>query len=207
MRSVYEALACESESHAVRRLLVFLLSLVGIVGCVVAVWLWLLFREGARHRPSAMEALAARQLRRLAIPQSTRDMKNPVTATAEVLAEGRDHFADHCAVCHANDGSGEIELGRSLFPPAPDMRQEATQSLTDGELWFMIHNGIPLSGMPAWGGDDPNAVESWELVHFIRHLPMLTDREIAEMERRNPKGAHAREEEEEARRFLEGAHQ
>src|SRR5690242_12877483 len=113
-----------------RRLFGFLLSLLGIGAVVAAAWLFLLFRAGARHTPSAIEATAARTIRRLAIPASVRDAKNPVESTASVIAEGREHFADHCAVCHANDGSGNVDLGKSLYPPAPDMRKPATQSLT-----------------------------------------------------------------------------
>ncbi len=182
----------------------FLLAVVGFAACAIAVWLFLLFRGGARHEPAAIEASAARALRRLAIPGASRQAKNPVAASEEVLAEGREHFADHCAVCHANDGSGDTEMGRNLYPPAPDMRQDTTQSMSDGELWFIIHNGVPLSGMPAWGEDDHDDVDSWELVHFIRHLPQVGEDEIAEMEKMNPRSPHEDEEEEESRKFLGG---
>jgi mono/diheme cytochrome c family protein len=152
-----------------------------------------------------LETAAARAFRRHAIPPAARDAKNPVEPSAAVLAEGRGHFADHCAICHANDGSGNTDLGRSLYPPAPDMREAPTQSLSDGELWFVIHYGIPLTGMPAWGGNDLDDRDSWELVHFIRHLPKLTDEEITDMEKLNPKSAKDEEEDEEARTFLNGA--
>ena len=103
-----------------------------------------------------------------------------------VLAAGLAHFADHCATCHANDGSGQTAIGRKLYPRAPDMRGPATQRLTDGELFYIIENGVRLTGMPAWGG--PGTAEgSWHLVHFIRHLPKLTAEEKAQMEALNPK--------------------
>jgi mono/diheme cytochrome c family protein len=187
------------------RLIVMVLSVCGILACASAVWLWMLMREGARHRPSTVEAQVARALRRLAIPREAREAANPVAASDEVLREGRAHFADHCATCHANDGSGDVPLGRGLYPPAPDMRKSPTQSLTDGEIFFIIHNGIPLTGMPAWGeGDSSEDRDSWELVHFIRHLPKISDQEIAEMERKNPKSAEDREEDDETKSFLEG---
>jgi hypothetical protein len=66
------------------------------------------------------------------------------------------------------------------------MRRPPTQELTDGELFHIIENGVRLTGMPAWGG--PGTAEgSWHLVHFIRHLPRLTDDERAQMEKLNPK--------------------
>jgi mono/diheme cytochrome c family protein len=158
-----------------------------------------------RTEPSRVEALVATTLRRFATPSSVRSMPNPVDATEEVRAEGLEHFADHCAVCHANNGSGDTEIGRGLYPPAPDMRAAATQELTDGELFSIIENGIRLTGMPAWGTGTPEGERaSWALVHFIRRLPKLTDDEIAHMESLNPRPAAQWREEEEARRFLAG---
>ncbi|HLV85867.1 MAG TPA: cytochrome c [Candidatus Sulfotelmatobacter sp.] len=117
-----------------------------------------------------------------------------------------DHWADHCATCHANNGSGDTEMGRNFYPPAPDMRNAETQSLSDGELYYIIRNGVPLTGMPAWG--DPNLGNSdsqtWALVSFIRHLPALTQGEVAAMQKLNPKSATEREEEQEEEEFLNG---
>src|SRR5688572_8792799 len=76
----------------------------------------------ARATPGGLETSLARSVRRLAIPRAVRDLTNPVPPTVEHLADGLAHFADHCALCHANDGSGDTELGRNLFPRAPDMR-------------------------------------------------------------------------------------
>jgi mono/diheme cytochrome c family protein len=122
-----------------------------------------------------------------------------------VLAEARAHFADHCAICHANDGSGNTAIGANQYPPAPDMRQGWVQSLTDGELFYIIHNGIRFTGMPAWGGEDPAEDEdSWKLVHFIRRLPQISAQELDEMKKMNPKSQHEMEEEEEMERFLRG---
>jgi mono/diheme cytochrome c family protein len=132
-------------------------------------------------------------------------MTNPVKRTEAVLEEGLEHFSDHCAVCHANNGSGNTEVGRGLYPPPPDMRAAATQELSDGELFSIIENGIRLTGMPAWGtGTADGEQASWALVHFIRRLPELTDEEISRMESLNPKSADEWREQEEARRFLAG---
>lgn len=104
-----------------------------------------------RVAPSPVETYIARAMRGLATPSAARNRPNPIEATPEVMEEALAHFADHCASCHANDGSGATELGRNLYPPAPDMRADATQSLTDGELFSLIENGVRLTGMPAWG--------------------------------------------------------
>src|SRR5664280_797292 len=84
---------------------------------------WLALRRGfsARETPSAPEILMARQMRSMGIPSGAKTVRNPVPVAAEVLGRARAHFADHCATCHANDGSGETSIGRNLYPKAPDM--------------------------------------------------------------------------------------
>ncbi|MGD9713838.1 MAG: cytochrome c [Thermomicrobiales bacterium] len=88
-------------------------------------------------------------------PKDAREKRNPIISVDnELLAEAREHFADHCAICHANAGSGNTLIGRNLYPKAPDLRKSDMQSLTDGEIFYIIHNGIRFTGMPAWGGED-----------------------------------------------------
>ena len=144
-------------------------------------------------------------MRRWATPQSIRTRSNPVQPTEPVLDQALEHFADHCAACHGNDGSGETEMGRGFYPKAPDMRAAQTQLLTDGELFSIIENGIRLTGMPAWGTGTPEGErDSWGLVHFIRRLPNLTPEDVEQMEALNPKTPAQFKEEEEIRRFLAG---
>src|SRR5260221_9437480 len=137
----------------------------------------------ARPTPGAMETTVARRLRRLAAPSDLRGRTNPEPATPEVLAGVRAHFAKRCAICHANDGSGDTDIGRGLYPKAPDMRAAATQELSDGELFYIIEHGVRFTGMSAWGDGSAKGEQiGWQLVHFIRHVPKLTTEEIAEME-------------------------
>jgi mono/diheme cytochrome c family protein len=154
----------------------------------------------AQQEPGRLESSLAPRLRSMAIPSSAKTMTNPVPTSAAAVKEGMDHFADHCAVCHSNDGSGDTEMGRHLYPRVPDMRKPATQDLTDGELFYIIENGVRLTGMPAWGGEHGGGESSWKLVDFIRHLPKLTPDELKEMKQLNPKGP----DEADADAFLKG---
>jgi len=173
---------------------------------LIIICAWLVhYGLSARTRPTMMEAVIARSVRRLATPARMRGARNPVPLTAGALAEGRAHWADHCATCHANDGSGNTEIGRNLYPKAPDMRRPRTQELTDGELFSIIKNGVRLTGMPAWG--DPaghDDAENWKLVHFIRHLSKLTPEETAEMEKLNPKSPEEWQQMQQEEAFLAG---
>src|SRR5258705_12466580 len=134
----------------------------------------------AREQATALETWFARIARSAAIPAGARTTVNPVPNTPQTLADARAHWADHCAVCHANDGSGDTIMGRRTYPPAPDMRLPATQRLSDGELFYIIENGVRLTAMPAWGpGTEHDQQEAWKLVHFIRHPPQPTPGEKA----------------------------
>ena len=160
----------------------------------------------ARDEPSSVEAFVARRLRVFAIPAKARDLKNPIPPGPDVLSRSKAHFADHCAICHGNDGRGDTLIGRGLYPKPPDMTQSDTQQLTDGQIYYIIENGIRFTGMPAFGeeaGND-NDLESWDLVHFIRHLPQMTSDEVQEMKEMNPKSPSEQSKEEEIRKFLQG---
>ena len=142
----------------------------------------------AKEQPGAIEEFVARRARNMAIARRAKSLTNPVEYSGEVIAEGRAHFADHCATCHANNGSGDTEMGRGMWSKVPDMRLAQTQKLSDGELFWIIENGIRFTGMPAWSSGTPEGeTASWHLVHFIRRLPRMTPEEIEEMETLNPK--------------------
>lgn len=186
-------------------ILVIVLGL-GVVG--TCGWLgYQLFTTGfsAKTEPHAIEVFMARQIRHLAIPIEQRNTPNPIPLNPDLIKEGLAHFADHCAVCHANDGSGQTPIGKNVYPKAPDLRLADTQSMSDGELFWVIHNGIRFTAMPAWGEGDPSKdMDSWKLVHFIRHLPLLTQEELDQMKGLNPKTKKELEEETAFDQFLQG---
>ena len=176
---------------------------VAVVGVVLLVAM-VRHRFSARDEPSAIEARLATAMRGWSSSAHTRALVNIVADTPETIAMGRAHWADHCFTCHANDGSGDTEIGRHLYPRAPDMRLAGTQKRSDGELYSIIQNGIRLTGMPAWGDEGDHDEGSWALVRFIRHLPRLTPHELEEMKSLNPKSPDELEEEQQEKQFLQG---
>jgi mono/diheme cytochrome c family protein len=180
-------------------------SLVLITGTVVAGVYLRTTGLNARGTPGAMETRIARGARRFAIPRTAREQRNPVPESAAAIADGMAHFADHCASCHGNDGGGQTQMGRGLYPKAPDMRLKETQQLSDGELFYIIDNGVRLTGMPAFGtGTEAGAEATWRLVHFVRRLPGLTADELQRMETMNPRSPEEIRQELEEQRFLQG---
>ena len=163
-----------------RTLLLVLLALAILSG----IYLSMVVRHGfsAADQPSAVERAIARTVRDLGIPASARDEKNPLTATPYALQEGRDHFEDRCAICHGKDGDGRTGIGPNFYPKAPELRFPATQKLTDGEIHYIVSNGVRLTGMPALGNPHMSQDNdtAWKLVLFIRSISLATRTEKTE---------------------------
>jgi mono/diheme cytochrome c family protein len=173
--------------RAVVKAFVLLLGLAIVIGGI-GLWYFLSSGVSAKEQPGRIEEFVAGRARNMAIARRAKSLTNPVECSGEIIAEGRAHFEDHCATCHANDGSGDTPIGRGMWPKPPDMRRDRTQNLSDGELFWIIENGIRFTGMPAWStGTKEGETASWHLVHFIRRLPRLTPEELDEMESLNPK--------------------
>jgi predicted CXXCH cytochrome family protein len=136
----------------------------------------------ATDQPSAVETVLARTVRNMGIPRNARREANPWKVTPALLDEARENFTNHCAGCHGKDGDGRSGMGQNLYPRAPDLRQAETQNLTDGEIHYIIQNGVRLSGMPALGnphsGQDSDS--AWKLVLFVRSIGLATPHEKAE---------------------------
>ncbi len=121
----------------------------------------------------------ARAVRNISIPSHARNEKNPLAADPGVLAEAKERFGERCANCHGKDGNGESNIGQDLYPKAPNLRLPTTQNLTDGEIHYIIKNGVRLTGMPAWGNPhvEQDDTEAWKLVLFVRSIAALTPQE------------------------------
>ena len=150
------------------------------IAIAMAIGVALVIHRGFRatSKPFPGEAALARMVRDIAIPREDRRQKNPVELTWQNLNAGREDFLAKCSGCHGRDGSGVAPTGQSLYPRVPDLRSPRTQNLTDGEVHYIIENGVAFTGMPAWGNlhqtrDD----DSWKLVLYIRSLRPLTNQE------------------------------
>ena len=159
--------------------MVLLLAGVVAVGAVVygVRLIWRGFSTA--DEPSSLEKAVARATRNLAIPRNARLEKKPWSATPELLQEAHESFLARCASCHGPDGSGQTTVGRNLYPKAPDLRLARTQDLTDGEIRYIIRNGVRLTGMPGWATPhDEQSDDSWKMVLFIRNLRQLNGLEL-----------------------------
>ncbi len=106
--------------------------------------------------------------------------KNPVSQTPDVLREGMEHFKSSCVFCHGAPKVARADWGTAMLPEGPELASKGTQASTDGELFYIIKEGVRMTGMPAFG-EEHSDEDIWKIVSFIRHLPELTAGEQAEL--------------------------
>jgi len=127
-------------------------------------------RLDAIQEPGHLETFLATQAKRFLIRRSSRDGIPPAPANFQASAEAGDKlYSTECAMCHGSDGRTATDTGRWMYPRASDLTSPPVQRYSDRELFWIVKNGIRLSGMPAFG-----KVESeehiWNLVHYVRTL-------------------------------------
>ncbi len=159
------------------RLLVGILAGIGVLSVAVVIWL-VSGGMSARRTPGAAEAWVAVQMRSVAIPAAERKMTDPAPTGPLALKVGLERFAERCATCHGADGAGQADIARGLYPRPPDLRGERTQSLSDGEIFHIINDGVRFTGMPALNYEPKDV---WALVRFVRRLPQLSKQEMDRM--------------------------
>jgi predicted CXXCH cytochrome family protein len=128
--------------------------------------------SSARADAPALQVNVAQRLLHYTVPSRLRTTKNPLDATAgsaEVEA-GHSLYTQKCEICHAYDGGGKSEIGGGQYPRPPDLRSSPVQSMSDGELFYHLKNGIRHTGMPAWTLPDR---QLWQVTAYLRHLPQI----------------------------------
>src|SRR3984885_6859251 len=141
--------------------------MLGVVSAMLGAWL-----QGCTggKQPSQEETSVANAAKDVTIPLEAGKMKNPLPATDEVVSQGREVFLGSCAQCHGADARGDTDIGRNMYPPAMDLSSSHVQHWSDAELFWIIQNGVRLTGMPSWKSSISDN-DTWKLARFIHSLP------------------------------------
>jgi mono/diheme cytochrome c family protein len=160
-----------------------------LVGAVIAVLILILrllpsINWPASRKPGQVESKLADYVMSNWIRRHGAKETNPIRPTPENLKAGQTNFEEHCATCHGLDGSGENRFEADFFPPVAKLTDDDAQNWSDGELYFIIANGIPMSGMPGFG-EHHDSKEIWGMILWVRHLAQLSPPEKADLESRS----------------------
>lgn len=151
------------------------------------------FNTSAEKPPGRMEKKIATFALNKSVERRAPNRKNPLPATPENLRGGLAHFRENCVICHGAPGVDPGEIGQGLNPGAPDLTLPRVQARTDGQLYWLVDEGIKMTGMPAFGPThDEN--EIWQIVAFLRHLPEITPEETAQLKGEKGEAEHHHEE-------------
>jgi mono/diheme cytochrome c family protein len=133
------------------------------------------YNVSAVKGPSKLEKSVALFATQKSIEKRAPSRKNPFSGP-EALRSGLAHFKENCVTCHGAPGVTESEIGMGLNPPAPDLTLPLVQNMTDGQIYWVVANGIRMTGMPAFSLTHSEE-EIWKMVAFVRHLPEITTEE------------------------------
>jgi len=151
----------------VRTPLAFLL---GTLSALLLMLLGMVLR-GAQARPAAKWEAWMTGVAKHRILVRGKAAANPLTATTKNIGDGREIVSHYCFACHGFDGQGTgVPFFETMSPPIPSLASPNVQAYSDGQIYWIIENGIWPSGMPASRGI-LNENEMWSLVLYIRHLP------------------------------------
>ena len=170
------------------RKLIYAWAAIALLGSVaIAVTGLVLWSKGfgSRPHPSDLESNIAMKAYDSSVPNRYEAMKNPLEAKAVNLIEAGGHYEEHCAVCHADNGGGDTKFHGIMYTRPTDLRSDETQGMSDGELYWVIRNGVRWSGMPAFGKPGNDDGHIWKVVAYVRHLPKLTPQEQQEVMHQN----------------------
>jgi mono/diheme cytochrome c family protein len=148
---------------------ILLAALAFVLGLVIAPLLILLHGIKATQ-PGNFETSILRRAKHNVFV-GDKNVKNPLATTPDSLADGKEAFSHYCVACHGLDGQNTgVPFADRMSPPVPSLSSAEIQSYTDGQLKWVIDNGIWPSGMPGSKGTLSDE-EIWSIVIYLRHLP------------------------------------
>ena len=148
-------------------LIIFLSSALAVAGVLLAISP---FSLSAIPEPGKTETRLAAVARRFYVLAGSRDpIPNAPVDSEASIEQGDKLYGTECADCQGLDGHTPTDAGRWMYPRAADLTSSDAQKYSDGELFWIIKNGIRLSGMPAFGNVETNE-HIWDLVHYVRTL-------------------------------------
>ena len=149
-------------------------------GLALALFLSFLVMRGfsADGQPSNAERTLANFAKDVVVPLEAKSRKNPYASEAAALQEGLQIYQQACSVCHGNDGRSDIAFGRAMYPPAMDLTSPHVRSWSGAELFWIVQNGVRLTGMPAWRSmlDEPS---TWKVIVAMRQLQQAGPKAIS----------------------------
>jgi len=171
---------------------IIMLIVAEVIGGLIVTFLVLSSMNwSATNKPGTLEARIANYTISRWVRRNANNQSNPFPETSENLKTAKAEFGEHCAICHGLDGSGVNKIEADFYPPAPKLTGEI-QSWSDGQIYYVIANGIGWSAMPGFSKNHESQ-DIWDMVLWIRHLAKITPEEKAQLENEMRAGSEQHE--------------
>jgi len=163
-----------------------------ILGLIVTLLVLPSMNWSATNKPGALETTIANYTISRWVRRGANNQSNPLLPeTSDNLKTAKAEFSEHCATCHGLDGSGVNRIEADFYPPVPKLTGQI-QSWSDGQIYYVIANGIGWSAMPGFSRNHESE-DIWDTVLWIRHLAKLTPDEKAQLENEMKAGSEQHE--------------
>jgi mono/diheme cytochrome c family protein len=153
-----------------------LLAILGAIGAG-AFFLGGFFSVAANYPDPDLVAKVLVQVRTASIARhATVKPPAPLDDPALVQAGARAYSERGCTNCHGGPGVGWAKFSEGLNPGPPDLK-DVVNDLLPQEIFWVIRNGIRMTGMPSFAASDPPVPdqEIWSMVAFLKKLPGVSD--------------------------------
>jgi mono/diheme cytochrome c family protein len=148
-----------------------LIMVMSIAGGIMFSYSGLIDVSANSQEPAVIQWLLA-NTRKNSILSRSRNIKPPILTDMENQARGGKGYSELCASCHGAPGQKPFLGASEMNPPPPDLASIAN-SRSPEELFWVVKNGIRMTGMPAWGKTHTDE-QIWDMVAFVKRLPGLS---------------------------------
>ena len=163
-----------------------------LLAAMIGLFVWSgAYNVAAVNRPGKMEKKIAEFALDRSIEKRAPSKANPFTKPEDIRF-GLSHYKENCLDCHGAPGVEESEFAQGLNPPAPDLTLPSVREMPEGEMFWVVSNGIRMTGMPAFSPTHKED-EIWKIVAFVRHLPEVTVEERRVLKAGREEGEHHHE--------------
>jgi mono/diheme cytochrome c family protein len=161
------------------KLIIVVVVLLG--GCAIFIWSGV-YDVAATVPHWTLTKLLLEGIREQSVAYHSRGIQSPSLTDPGMISIGFKHFHETCRLCHGAPGVSRLEFASGMNPSPPDLKSIDAQENSDRELYWIVENGIKMTGMPAFGPTHTKE-QLWAIVAFLRQLPKLTPEQYGEMSR------------------------
>lgn len=164
-----------------------LASLLLLIIAVVAFVYSGIFNVSAQWEDPAVLRWLLVSTREASVEARAKNIIAPATGGEKQIENGFRSYREMCAICHTPPGGKDSPIKLGLNPSPPDLTKEADHKMTDAQLFWVIKNGVRMTGMPAWGVTHDDA-EIWDIVAFVKALPEMDAVEYQRLNKQTIRG-------------------